>query len=671
MATAGSWGSLESVRVDEVLIEALNRLGYPTMTPVQAAAVPPLLTSRDVAVDAETGSGKTLSFLVPVAQMLIFSRNTRCLKASTAMRALVIVPTRELAAQVHAVAEKLFELLPGGIVPVPLIGGCSGEQGAGPDSRYANDTRLVIATPGRLDAALLEGTLFCKSLEVLILDEADRLLDMGFAVSLTSILSKLPKQRRTGLYSATQTDAVEALSRAGLRNPVRVAVRTSFKESEKNLTCGAGSLVQNSDVVQRNQHCAQVIPRSLVCHHVVIDHEHKLHHLMRLLVAFPDQKFIIYFLTCACVDYFNRLPHDSFLQQIEHTSLSNGNQQEKNKDCKRRSRYFVALHGKMTQPKRTKALREFSNSLNGVLACTDVAARGLDIPDVDWVVQFDPPQDPDAYVHRVGRTARLGKRGRAVIYLAPSEDAYIDFLAVRDCPTSQFDWDSVSETLKRGDGVSLDVGHCCVQAESQEQSRSIPCGDEMLCQRISRTVRGSILNDRAILDSAEKAFLSYIRAYKEHRCGYLLPFSRLQVGSVARAFSLLRLPRFHEFKKFRAKLDLDFDKSIAVRDIAYKDKHREKRRQADIRLALSSRAERRAALRQKSKKQKKRKAPAARHHMTILSEKSDDVKALEEMDEEARMIKKLKRGKISRNEFDAKTGYSTALKSSEDNASCD
>jgi ATP-dependent RNA helicase DDX55/SPB4 len=662
MASAGPWGELGSTLVDPLIFKALNDLGYPTMTPVQAAAIPPLLSSRDVAVDAETGSGKTLSFLVPAAQMLLFAPNTRCRTPSRAVRALVIVPTRELAAQVHAAAVALFATLPGSLIPVPLIGGDGAKDGPGPPRKYAADMRLVVATPGRLNAAINAEAISCRNLELLIMDEADRLLDMGFAVALTSILTRLPKQRRTGLYSATQTKEVEELARAGLRNPVRVAVRVnSVTPKPKNSGC---AVPDSSTIVDEGPSASgigrRVIPTSLTCFYSVVRHDHKLHHFCRLLAEHRKEKFIVYVLTCACVDFFAHLPLLEMAAKTTdvndagcHAKRLNGHSRN-NGVVQSRDRLVLALHGKMSQSKRTRALDAFAKSPNAVLVCTDVAARGLDIPDVDWVVQFDAPQDPDAYVHRVGRTARLGRPGYSLIYLAPHEDAYADFLSIRKCPASRF------ESCEAVDDEAVD---CIVGMDT--------------CMQLTGLVRDAILADRAVLDAAEQGFLSYLRAYKEHRCSYLLPFANLDIGSVARSFSLLRLPRFQEFKKHRAKLDFVPNKTVPIREIAYRDKSRELHRQHLIREAVENQKERRDALKAKSKKMsnraRKRKTQALLRmdamdtgiNKRMQKVKKDDNETslgnsdLDELNEEARLIKKVRRGKLSQQEFDREAGYSS------------
>lgn len=634
MATAGHWTSL-AAKLDPKIISALESLRYPTMTPCQAAAVSPIIQHQDVAVEAETGSGKTLSFLVPIAQLLLFSPATRCPRPTPSARALIIVPTRELAAQVHAAAAALFAALPGGVVPVPLIGGASARHGAGPAPQYAADARVLVATPGRLNAAMNAGAVCVRRLEVLIMDEADRLLDMGFSVALTAILTRLPKQRRTGLYSATQTEQVDELARAGLRNPVRVTVRVKARAPavpEGRLAVGEDAAGDAAAGQPRADKKRQVIPASLTCFYVVLRHDHKLHHFVKLLASQPDKKFIVYLLTCSSVDFFAKVPFQKLVAAV------NGG---RNGDARK----IVPLHGKMSQKKRTRSLEAFAQCSNALLICTDVAARGLDIPDVDWVVQFDPPQDPDAYVHRVGRTARLGREGSSLIYLAPHEDAYADFLAVRRCPVKAFE---------------PECGTIGASAGSMDIADGV-CKETANCESHVALVRKAVLGDRAVLDAAEKGFLSYLRAYKEHRCSYLLPFSGLDISSVARSFSLVRLPRFQEFKKYRASLNFVKDEDVRVRDIAYRDKTRERKRQLEIADAIENRKERRDNLKLKSKKVKKRKRNVAPGRSEKTKEKeapvSDDEADLEAMNEEARLIKKVRRGKLSRQSFDAAAGY--------------
>lgn len=592
MATAGPWTSLRPPLLPPLLETVLHRLNHPTMTPVQSASISPLLTSKDVVVQAETGSGKTLSFLIPTAQMILQKRR----KPSRRMHTLIIVPTRELANQVHSVAVELFRHLPGDIEPVSLIGGAST---AGPDEA-CSDHRVVIATPGRLAAALEASCLNVSQLEMLIMDEADRLLDMGFSVTLTTILTRLPRQRRTGIYSATQTAAVDELARAGMRNPVRVVIRVATRDGD------------GGEETEKRR-----VPASLKCFYDMTERGERLARLFEVLVKRPG-KTIVYLLTCACVEYYRRLPLGKMLAEAYEKA-----------GVEPSERAFVTLHGKLSQKRRESALKRFTEAADAVLLCTDVAARGIDIPDVDNVIQFDAPQDPDAYIHRVGRTARLGRDGTAIIFLAESEQAYVDFLQVRKCPVEEM-------KAQRIEGFSTVV---------------------------DKYVRDATMADRAILDSCEAAFLSYIRAYREHRCRYLLKLEDININSIADSFGLLRFPRFYEFKKFRGQIRRRGE-GVVIKEVPYKDKKREQKRRNDIAEAITNRVERKEALVAKSKKQRKRKhrdgkktqdseEPDGRgaHSAGILDDGEEDFTL------EAMQLRKLKRGKLSREAFDNMTGY--------------
>ncbi|CAN8073706.1 unnamed protein product [Agarophyton chilense] len=593
MATAGPWSALQPSLAEPIVSALHHAFRYESMTPVQATAIPPLLTCKDVCVQAETGSGKTLSFLIPIAQEML----KKMPKPSKRMFALVILPTRELAAQVHAVACNLFKNIPGGLNPVPLVGGTESNS-AGPDAKYS-DHRLVVATPGRLAAALESKELHYNTLEMLILDEADRLLDMGFAVTLTSILTRLPRQRRTGIYSATQTDEIISLARAGLRNPVRVVVKVASVKGKR------------------------VIPASLSSYFDMVPQGERLARLMDI-IAREEGKFIVYFLTCACVEYYRRLP----LNQMLSCAVENMTKGDQIKALAQPTeRPFIALHGKMNQHRRHRNLARFVESEQGVLLCTDVAARGIDVPDVEWVVQFDAPQEPDAYVHRVGRTARLGRDGKSIIFLADSEESYVDFLRIRKCPMVKFERPECSNTV----------------------------------EDVNKVIRQATLDDRAILEASELAFLSYIRAYKEHRCRYLFKLNEVDINSVADSFGLLRLPRFYEFKKLRSKIK-PRGEGTNIRDIKFKDKQKEAARQKKISDALQRRHERVEKIARKGKKRKRKSAAvddSARKAKKGNEKTSQAVYQIGDDEEdfsfEAMQLRKLKRGKITQDAFDQLT----------------
>ncbi|KAJ1337033.1 hypothetical protein BSLG_006793 [Batrachochytrium salamandrivorans] len=364
------------------------------MTPVQASTVPLFMKHKDVVVEAVTGSGKTLAFVIPVLEMLLRRfMNNRPL-AKNEIGALIISPTRELAKQTYNVIT----------VFVDALNAYAASNAPSLEAEVNLKTQPgAVSTP----AEHISHMLFIgghgvredvQQLEVLVLDEADRLLDMGFELALTSILRKLPKQRRTGLFSATMNEALSQLVKTGLRNPVKIVVKVEA--------------LDGSDSDQRT-------PSSLAIGYAIVKPDEKLGKLLYLLNSNQDKKFIVYFSTCACVDYFYKV-----LSKWNVPNLQ-----------------LHSLHGKMDPKRREAVYTKFIESpMASVLLCTDVAARGLDIPDVDWVIQFDPPQDPKAFAHRCGRTARIGRQGSAAVFLSEHEDTYVEFLRLRKGITAFVSW---------------------------------------------------------------------------------------------------------------------------------------------------------------------------------------------------------------------------------------
>jgi ATP-dependent RNA helicase DDX55/SPB4 len=250
-----------------------------------------------------------------------------------------------------------------------------------------------------------------SELEILILDEADVLL-FGMAVmdpTIASILSRLPKMRRTGIFSATTTftntkSVKPLLQRAGMRNPVLINVQVATGEISEKSTSKFDQVT--AKVEKQQQHT--YTPTTLTNYYLVTKLEERISRLASFLQTHQNEKIIVFFLTCACVDFFG-----STLQQV----------------LQKRDIVIELLHGKLAQKRREKAMERYRERKGGALFCTDVAARGLDVPDVDWVVQVDPPQDPSQFVHRVGRAARAGRRGSSLVFITEKEEAYVDLLA--------------------------------------------------------------------------------------------------------------------------------------------------------------------------------------------------------------------------------------------------
>ncbi|PSC74559.1 DEAD-box ATP-dependent RNA helicase 18 isoform A [Micractinium conductrix] len=576
-------------------LAVLGASGFVQPTPVQEATIPLFCGNKDVAVDACTGSGKTLAFVLPVVDRL---RRLEAPLRINQVGAVIVSPTRELARQIFEVAQPFIATV-AWLRALLLVGGSDPAVDVG--SFKENGGHVLIGTPGRLDDIMQRcSTMDLRTVEVLVLDEADRLLDMGFKVQLDAIMQRLPRQRRTGLFSATQTEAVEALARAGLRNPVRVNVAVTQVQppgvKSKKQSQGAEAA---SDATQRT-------PSTLHIQYILCEATQKLPQLVAFLQAkgavtslhsdsqgHQDKKVIVYFLTCACVDFVAAvLPR---LSQCKGMTIN-------------------ALHGRMKQAARAATLAAFTEVPAGVLLCTDVAARGLDIPDVQWIVQFDPPQDPSAFVHRVGRTARMGRSGNAVVYLLPHEASYVDFLRVRKIPLQQA---PLSQQLPD------------LQSALQRQSET----------------------DRLVMEAGTKAFVSYVRAYKEHHCKFIFRLQDLALGRLATAFALLRLPGMPEIKKGKG-LEGFTPSAIDPDSVRFKDKAREKQRQVVLKQQQQRRQEEKVQRRQ----QRKQAVQPEEHLPAAKRRKQQDREDLLQLQDEYTLLRKVKKGKMSASEFDAATG---------------
>ncbi|PFX23889.1 ATP-dependent RNA helicase DDX55 [Stylophora pistillata] len=459
---ATTWSEL-SPSLSNSVLDIMDKFGFQKMTPVQAATIPLFMSNKDVAVEAVTGSGKTLAFLIPIVEMLL-QREEKLKKHDVG--AIIITPTRELAKQIDEVLRTFTEDLVQ-LKQLLLIGGVDPAENL---QRFKSDGgHIIIGTPGRLEDLMTRkqegldlaahvrsldlktiefrpGSLkisekslkisadesksqfsfvFSVESEVLVLDEADRLLDLGFEDSINTILGFLPKQRRTGLFSATQTDEVEALVRAGLRNPVRVTVREKYSNSK---TC---------------------------------ESQVKFSRLVSFLKARKTCKNMVFFSTCACVNYFSKAL-ERFLSNVK----------------------VLSIHGKM-KSKRHKVFDSFRKLKSGVLICTDVMARGVDIPEVDWVIQFDPPSSASAFVHRCGRTARIGNQGNALLFLLPAEESYVEFISINQkVPLQSFE----------------------IEGEVTD---------------VTPKLRQMAMKDRDVYEKGMKAFVSFVQFYRKHECSLI------------------------------------------------------------------------------------------------------------------------------------------------------
>ena len=343
----------------DLVLARLADMGLKDPTPIQARAIPHALNGEDVLGLAQTGTGKTAAFGVPlISRMLDYGRKP----AAHTVRGLVLAPTRELANQIAATLKALTEGTPMKIGLV--VGGVSINPQI---QRISRGTDILVATPGRLLDILDRKALDLGSCDFLVLDEADQMLDLGFIHALRKISSLLPEERQTMLFSATMPKQMNEIANSYLNRPVRIEVTPPGKPAAK--------------VTQSVHFIAKAEKLSL---------------LKELLAEHKDERTLV----------FGRTKHgmEKLMKVLEKSGFA-----------------AAAIHGNKSQGQRERALAAFKSGQIKVLVATDVAARGLDIPDVKYVYNYELPNVPDAYVHRIGRTARAGKDGQAVAFCAPDE----------------------------------------------------------------------------------------------------------------------------------------------------------------------------------------------------------------------------------------------------------
>ena len=338
------------------LLKGVKELGFTRPTPIQEQAIPPAAEGKDILACAMTGSGKTAAFLLPILHRLMG-------KSRGTTRVLILTPTRELAAQIHQHLEQLA-------VHTPVTGAAVfGGVGMGPQEHaLRSGVDVIVATPGRLLDHLRHPYARLARLEILVLDEADRMLDMGFLPDIRRILAQIPKKRQTLFFSATMPREIVGLSREMLHDPVRI-------DLERKSAPAVG-------ITQAVYPCARELKSAL---------------LVELLKRDIVAEAIV----------FTRTKHraNRLADYLERHGVST-----------------ARIHGNRSQSQRTLALAGFKAGKHRVLVATDIVARGIDVEDLSHVINFDVPADPDSYIHRVGRTARADATGDAFTFVSPDED---------------------------------------------------------------------------------------------------------------------------------------------------------------------------------------------------------------------------------------------------------
>jgi ATP-dependent RNA helicase DDX18/HAS1 len=446
-------------KVSSATLKAIEQMGFTKMTEIQAKSIPPLLEGRDLVGSAKTGSGKTLAFLIPVVELIhklkFMPRN--------GTGAVIISPTRELSMQTFGVLKELMDGHHHQTYGL-LMGGANRQIEC---EKLSKGLNIIVATPGRLLDHLQNTPDFLyKNLQILVIDEVDRILEIGFEEDMKQIVNLLPKRRQTMLFSATQTEKTEALSKLALKKePIYVGV---------------------------DDHKEEATVDGLEQGYIVCPSDKRLLVLFTFLKKNRKKKVMVFFSSCLSVKYHHEL--------FNYIDLP-----------------VTCIHGKQKQAKRTTTFFQFCNAESGILLCTDVAARGLDIPAVDWIVQYDPPDDPKEYIHRVGRTARgEGSSGHALLILRPEELGFLRYLKQAKVPLNEFDfsWNKIAD--------------------------------------IQLQLENLISKNYFLNQSGKEAFKSFVRAYDSHQLKSIFNLALLDLQQVARSFGFQQPPAvdLSEFLRF-------------------------------------------------------------------------------------------------------------------------
>lgn len=354
--------SFNSLGLSDALLKAISKKGYTTPSPIQQKAIPPILEGKDVLASAQTGTGKTAGFTLPILQILSQGKHL----SHRPIRALILTPTRELAAQILANIKEYSEFL--NLRSTVIFGGVNQNPQV---SQLRQGIDILVATPGRLIDLQNQGLISLSKVEILVLDEADRMLDMGFLRDIERVIKLLPSKRQNLLFSATFSKDIKKLAMGILHNPVLV------EATPENTTVDA--------IIQKVYPCAK---------------EKKTELIIKLIMEGNWKQILV----------FTRTKQGA--NKLTEAMISSGIK-------------AAAIHGNKGQGARTKALAGFKDGSLTALVATDIAARGLDIPLLPHVVNFELPNIPEDYVHRIGRTGRAGASGEAISLFSPDETVFL------------------------------------------------------------------------------------------------------------------------------------------------------------------------------------------------------------------------------------------------------
>jgi ATP-dependent RNA helicase DDX31/DBP7 len=583
----------ESLNVHSRLLQTLTthfKLSKPTTIQSRAIQSFQQKENSNILIQSETGSGKTLAYLLPILQILGFDKDGNSKKQPRkefGTRCIILCPTRELASQTLEVLERLCQLnFAGWLVPGALLGGDSRNS---EKSRLRKGVGIVVATPGRLLDHLNKTESLLMSMkgkvQWLVLDEADRLLDMGLGAQVKQIVqivraneaSKSQPWWRSVLVSATVTPSVEALAKERMLCGTQkwIWVKGGTKEETDALK---KETADEDTEAGEEEGFSESTPRQLAQFHLTMTAKLRLCTLVSFLAqrVKKQERTVVFFATCASVDY-----HYELFSAM--ASMFGGHDNDDDNDDGRNMGLFgdnaglFKLHGSVAHNKRIHTLKRFDASTkSAILLTTDVAARGLNLPGVDWAVQYDPPCEISDYVHRVGRVARAGKAGHSVLFLLPSERAYLDVLETKG--VSNITPMPLAEVLNRSaelcpewTNAGLKYGGAKEQkelrgsrlgeyftSELQRQLEDCVVQDDQEARRLhkekekeqkkegKKRKRSDRFKEGKLMEMARAAFMSSLRAYstkKEAAVRSIFSTRALHLGHVARSFALKEPPK--------------------------------------------------------------------------------------------------------------------------------
>jgi len=522
--------TFDQLNLDTHLVKNLSDLGITTLTTIQSKALPVIMGGKDALIKSQTGSGKTLTYALPIMQKLGTLRPK--IDRKSGCFALIIVPTRELAVQSFEWFQKLCKAFIW-VVPCLLVGG---ESRKAEKVRVRKGVNIIISTPGRMVDHLEKTENFkLDKVEWVILDEADRMLELGYEREVQKVLTALQEKntlkRQTILLSATLTTGIQQLSEVSLRHP------TFVDAASDDPTKDIKDLVTPVNLKQT----FLLVPAKLrlVALGAFVLWKCQQSKNKKMLVFLPTQDMVDFYtqfleiiLWGEKAEDIEDAVEDDTEEITEDAKLLMG---DKYFDKKVKAKLsgldknirLLKLHGSMKQADRLSVFQDFRSSSSGVLMCTDVAARGLDLPQVDWIVQFTAPICVSDYVHRVGRTARIGAKGSSVIFLLPSEAGFVKQLEKEKIPLAEMTLEQVLQKLLRS-GVTGSI------------DGRRPNSMEEAATNLQMRIENAVVNNSELHQLACQAYVSFVRSYASYprEAREVFCFKDLHLGHCAKSFAL-------------------------------------------------------------------------------------------------------------------------------------